>query len=105
VVVLLFHSALRFAHLVLFLFKVLIPCAPVVGVLTFFQGAPAVFLREGNAGYITCCRVLVVVPITTFLPSARRLTFPYSDVGTGALLESQWGALGLCVLWRQASYH
>jgi hypothetical protein len=34
--VLLFHSALRFMHLELFLVRVLIPCAPVVEVLSFF---------------------------------------------------------------------
>jgi hypothetical protein len=36
VVELAFHSALRFMLLELFLVKVLIPCAPVVGVLCFF---------------------------------------------------------------------
>jgi hypothetical protein len=49
---------------------VLISCAPVVGVLSFFSsGAPAVFLREGYAVYVTPYRVLIVVHITSFLPS------------------------------------
>jgi hypothetical protein len=37
VVVLLFHSALGFMHLELFWLRVLIPCAPVIGVLSFFS--------------------------------------------------------------------
>jgi hypothetical protein len=51
----------------------------VVGVLRgffFLPGAPAVFLREGYAGYLTPCTVPVVVQITSFLSSARRLEFP-----------------------------
>jgi hypothetical protein len=76
-VVLLFHSALRFLHLKLFLVRVLIPCAPVVGVLTFISpGAPAVFLREGCAGNVAPCRVLAVVQITSFLPSVRGWSSP-----------------------------
>jgi hypothetical protein len=35
----------------------------------FPPGAPAVFLREGYAGYVTPCRVIVVVPVATFLPT------------------------------------
>jgi hypothetical protein len=35
-----------------------------------------VFVREGHAGYITPCRVLVVVPIASFLPSVKGLEFP-----------------------------
>jgi hypothetical protein len=49
-----------------------------------------VFLREGCAGYVTLCRVLVVVPITSFLPVVRRLEFPLFIGGSGALLQSQW---------------
>jgi hypothetical protein len=57
-------------NLELFLVMVLISCAPVVGVLSFFSsGAPAVFLREGYAVYVTPYRVLIVVHITSFLPS------------------------------------
>jgi hypothetical protein len=37
----------------------------------FSPGAPAVFLREGYAGYVALCRVLVVVPTTSFLLSAK----------------------------------
>jgi hypothetical protein len=65
----------------------------------FFPGAPAVFLREGYAGYVTNCRVLVEVPITPFLPSVRGLEFLLFDRCSGALLKSQWGVLGLCALW------
>jgi hypothetical protein len=83
----------------LFGVKVLILCAPVVGVLSFFLGAPAVFLRERYAGYVSHCRVLVVVPVTSFLPSAKGLEFSLFDGGREALLQSQWGALGLCALW------
>jgi hypothetical protein len=43
--------------------------------------------------------VLVVVLITSFLSSVRRLEFLLFDGGIGALLPSQWGALGLCALW------
>jgi hypothetical protein len=50
-VFLLFHSVLRFMHLKLFLVMVLISCAPVVGVLSFFPpGAPAMFFRGEYAG-------------------------------------------------------
>jgi hypothetical protein len=63
-------------HPELFLVMVLIHCASVVGVLRFFSsGAPAVFLREGYAGYVTPWRVQVLVLITTFLSSARELEF------------------------------
>jgi hypothetical protein len=63
---LLFDSALRFIHLELFLVTVLISCAPVVGVLSFLffnLGAPTVLLR---AVYVTPCRILAVVMITSF---------------------------------------
>jgi hypothetical protein len=56
---------LRFTHLELFLVRVLIPCVLVVGVLSFLAGAPAEFFREGYAGYVIPCRVLVVVPIAS----------------------------------------
>jgi hypothetical protein len=71
---------------------VLISCATVVGVLKFFFscGAPAAFLREWDAGYVTPCRVLLVVPIASFLSSVRRLEFLPFGGGTGALLQSQW---------------
>jgi hypothetical protein len=50
VVVLLFHSVLRFTYVELFLVRFLVPYAPVAGVLCFFStGVPAVFLREGYA--------------------------------------------------------
>jgi hypothetical protein len=34
------------------------------------------------------CRILVVVQITSFLPSAKGLEFLLFDRGTGALLQS-----------------
>jgi hypothetical protein len=88
-------------HLELFLVMVLISCAPVVGVLGFFfsPGASVVFHREGCAGNVTLCRVLVVVLITSLLPSVRRLKFPLFDGGAEAHMQLQWGALGLCALW------
>jgi hypothetical protein len=39
------------------------------------------------------------VLITSFLSSDRWLEFLLFDGGTGVLLQSQWGALGICVLW------
>jgi hypothetical protein len=76
VIFLLFHSVLRFTHLELVLVRVLISYIPVVGVLRCFSpGTPALFLREGYVGCVTPCRILVVVPITSFLPSVRRLEF------------------------------
>jgi hypothetical protein len=71
-----------------------------LGVLRFFSpGALAVFLRERYAGNVTPCSVLVVLQITSFLPSARRVEFLLFDWGTGTLLQSQRGVLGLCALW------
>jgi hypothetical protein len=61
-----------------------------------------VFLREGYTVYVTPCKVFVVVLITSFLPSGRRLDFPFFDGGTEALLQSQWDMLGLCALWGSA---
>jgi hypothetical protein len=40
-----------------------------------------------------------VLQITSFLPSARRVEFLLFDWGTGTLLQSQRGVLGLCALW------
>jgi hypothetical protein len=82
---------IRFTHLELFLARVFISCAPIVGVLSFFfppPGALAVFFREGYAGYVTPCGALVVVPISSFLPSVRGLEFLLFDGGSGALLQS-----------------
>jgi hypothetical protein len=61
-------------------------------------GALAVFFREEYARYVTPCWVLVVVPIVSFLTSVRGLKFPLFNGGKGALLQLQWGALGLCAL-------
>jgi hypothetical protein len=84
-------AALRFTHLELFLVRILITYAPIVGVFSFFSpGAPTVFLREGCTGNITPCSVLAVVQITSFLPSARGLEFPLFDGDTRTLLQSQW---------------
>jgi hypothetical protein len=53
-------------------FNLLCPCS---WCFEFFSsGAPAVFLREWYVGYVTPCRVLVVVLITSFLPSVRGLS-------------------------------
>jgi hypothetical protein len=41
-----------------------------------------------------------VVLITSFLPSVRGLEFLLFDGVTGFLQQSQWGALGLCALFR-----
>jgi hypothetical protein len=56
-------------HLELFLFRVLVSYAPIVGFLWVFfsHGALAMFLREWYAGYVTSHMVLVVVLITSFL--------------------------------------
>jgi hypothetical protein len=71
-------------HLELFLVRVLILCAPVVGVFSFFSpGAPTVFLREGYAGYVTPCRVLVAVLITSLLPSRKGLELLVFDGAQG----------------------
>jgi hypothetical protein len=59
-----------------------------------------VFLREGYAGYVIPCRVLVVVLITSFLPLKRGLEFLLFDGGVGILLLLQCSAVGLCSLWR-----
>jgi hypothetical protein len=48
------------------------------------------FLREGYACYVTPCRILVVVLITSFLSSVRGLEFLFYDGGTEAFLQS-WG--------------
>jgi hypothetical protein len=49
------------------------------------------FLREEYAGYVTPCSVLVVVPITSFLPSVRRLEeeILLLNQGSGVLLQVQ----------------
>jgi hypothetical protein len=47
-----------------------------------------VFLREGYAGYVIPCRVLVVVPVASFLPSVRRLEFLFFDGGKGLSYSS-----------------
>jgi hypothetical protein len=83
---------LIFIHLELFLVRILIPYALVVGVLRFFFG-------KKYSGNITPCGNLVVVQITSFLHSVRGLEFPLFDVGAGTLLQSQRGVLGLCALW------
>jgi hypothetical protein len=39
-----------------------------------------------------------VLQITSFLTTVRGLEFSLFDGSTGALLQSQWGALSLCAL-------
>jgi hypothetical protein len=48
-----------------------------------------VFLRDGYAGYATPCRVLVVVHITSFLPSGRVLRFLLFVGGIGDFQQPQ----------------
>jgi hypothetical protein len=64
---------------------VLIPCVPAVGILSFYSGVPAVFLTVGYAGNVTLFRLLVMVHITSFLPSVRDLGFPLFDGEVGPL--------------------
>jgi hypothetical protein len=99
-VVLLFHSAQRFMHLELFWVKLLIPCAPGVGFCGFFLSWCSHSIPQRGVRWILYpCRVLVVVPITSFFSSARGLEFLLFDGGARALLQSHWGILGLCALW------
>jgi hypothetical protein len=66
---------------------VLIPCAPVVRVLRVFSpGAPAVFLRVAFAGYVTPCRILVVVVITPAPTSRGHRGTPAVTVGSAGSL-------------------
>jgi hypothetical protein len=59
-------------------FNLLCPCNWCF-VSFFSPGAPAVFLREGYAEYVTACRVLVVALVASFLPSVRGLEFLLFD--------------------------
>jgi hypothetical protein len=58
-------------------------------IFIFSHVALAMFLREGYAGYLIPCRILVVVLITSFIPSVRGLEFLLFDGGIGILLQSQ----------------
>jgi hypothetical protein len=58
-------------------FNLLCPCSCCFEFF-FPSGAPAVFLEEGYAGYVTSCRVLVV-PIASFLSSGKGLEFLLFD--------------------------
>jgi hypothetical protein len=55
-------------------------------VFFFTSKAQAVVLREGYAGSAALCRVLVVVTVTSFLPSVRGMEFSFFDGGSVALL-------------------
>jgi hypothetical protein len=73
-------------HLDSFLVRVLIPFAPIVGLFCFLffflsPGALAMYLREGFARYVIPCSVLVVVTITSFLSSLKRLELLLFDEG------------------------
>jgi hypothetical protein len=92
-------------HLELFWARVLISCAPVVVVLRFFFWSSSSFPQRGYTGNVTFSRVLVVVLITSFLPSVRGLEFLLLDGGMGTLQKSYWGMLSLCALWGQTSWH
>jgi DMSO/TMAO reductase YedYZ heme-binding membrane subunit len=51
-----------------------------LGFWAFSPGVPAVFFREGYTGSITPFRVLIVLHITSFIPSVRKLGFLLFDV-------------------------
>jgi hypothetical protein len=67
---------------------------------SFSPVASAVFLRDGYAGNVTPCRVLVMVQITSFLFSVRGLELQLYDGGVEHLLQSQRSVLCLCALWK-----
>jgi hypothetical protein len=69
-----------------------------LGFRVLFPGVSAVFLREGYAGNVSFCRVLVVVQITSSLLSVRDLELLLFVGGVAILPWSQWEALGLCAL-------
>jgi hypothetical protein len=54
--------------------------------------------QRGVCWKIIPSRVLIVVPLASFFPSVRGLEFPFFHGGTVALLQSQWGSLGLCTV-------
>jgi hypothetical protein len=83
-----------------------------LGFLGFFSpGAPEVFLREGYAGYVTPCKVLIVVLITSFLPSLRGLEFSLFDGDAETLLShsgEHWVSVhcgGQASCNREVDYH
>jgi hypothetical protein len=92
-------------HLELFVVRILTPCVPFLGLWGFFSPeAPAIFLKEGYAGNVTPCRVLVV-KITSFHPSVSRLESLLFDGGAG-LSCSHSGEHCITVrCGRQASWH
>jgi hypothetical protein len=53
----------------------------------------AIFLREGYAGNVIPCGVLVVVQITSFLPSAKGLEFLLFDGGSPTVAVGSAGSL------------
>jgi hypothetical protein len=60
----------------------------------FSPGAPGVLLREGYAGYIAPCWILVVLQITSFLPSVRELEFLLFDGSPGGSSAIMVGGTG-----------
>jgi hypothetical protein len=77
-------------HLELFFVMLLISHAIVVvfSFLFFSWRCSSVPQRE-YAVYVIPCRVLIVVPIVSFLPSVRGLKFLLFNEGAGALLQLQ----------------
>jgi hypothetical protein len=58
-----------------------------------------VFLREGYAGYVASCTVLVVLQIASFLPSVRVLEFQLFDGSVGGSSAVTVGTTGiLCTM-------
>jgi hypothetical protein len=92
---------LRFTHLELFLVRVLIPCASIVGVLSFFLQELNQYPQRGVCWKCypfqgSCCGVDYLF---SALSEVRGLEFLLFDWGTGTLLQSQRGVLGFCAPW------
>jgi hypothetical protein len=98
VVVLLFHSVLRFIHLELFLVRILILCVPVVGVLSFFSGTSSSILQRGVCWICSLCRVLLVLQITSFFSSLMELELLLWCGCGGAPVVTEWSTRSLCTV-------
>jgi hypothetical protein len=90
---------LRFTHVEFFLLRVLIPYAPVVGVLNFFLLVlPSSVPQRGV--YLICYPLQGSCGVDYFFSFLSDVVgVPALCWDMGALLQSQWGALGLCTLW------
>jgi hypothetical protein len=84
----------------LFLVRVLTPCTPVVGVLSFFSPrAPVVFLRQEYDGNFTHFQGSCCGAVYFFSPFSERAEFLLFGQGVATLLQFHWGVLSLCALW------